>query len=119
MMSGFMDGCSEEQVERPLRTYLAGGLRGGWQDAWILAHPGEDYFDPRTIQHLSMSEITTVEKRELRHCDEVYAYLEADNPSGIGLAFECGYAVALGKPVTLLDEKNIDWLRAAVMPLNS
>lgn len=112
-----MDGCSDESEMRirPLRTYLAGGLRSGWQDKWIDDHPGEEFFDPRTLNDgsLPMREIVAAETKALRWCDEVFAYLESNNPSGIGLAWECGYAKALGKRVVLVDEKNQLWLRAA------
>lgn len=112
-----MDGCSDESFQRvrPLKTYLAGGLRSGWQDKWIAEHPGEHYFDPRELNDgsKSMRRIAQIEMRWLRECDEVYAYFERDNPSGIGLAFECGYARALGKPVTLVDETDNPWLAAA------
>ena len=36
-------------------------------------------------------------------CDMVFAYLSPDNPSGIGMAYEMGYAKALGKPVIFVD----------------
>lgn len=36
----------------------------------------------------------------------VIAYFESTNPSGLGTAFEVGYAVGLGIPVTFIDEKN-------------
>lgn len=98
------------------RVYLAGGLTTGWQDAYIKHHPEHDCFDPRVLNtgFLCMNTIAAVELEAIRNCDEVYAYLEESNPSGIGLAFECGYARAIGKPVSLVDEKDQWWLRSAI-----
>lgn len=110
------DWWTIHQKTRPIRTYLAGGLSSGWQDRWIADHPGEDFFDPRSVNDgRSMTLVWQSEMNALKWCDEVYAYLEADNPSGIGLAFECGYARALGKPVVLVDEKGNEWLQEACL----
>ncbi|MFN7609952.1 MAG: hypothetical protein ACK5QX_03290, partial [bacterium] len=39
-------------------------------------------------------------------CDWMLAYLEESNPGGYNLAFEIGYAKALGKKVILVDTKS-------------
>ena len=45
----------------------------------------------------------------IRKCNMMIAYLEEDNPSGLGLAFEIGYLVGLEDPRTpllyFIDEK--------------
>jgi len=41
----------------------------------------------------------------------VFAYLEADNPSGAGLCCEVGYAMALGKTVILVNEKDDRYIK--------
>ena len=45
----------------------------------------------------------------VRDCDLVIGYLEHDNPSGIGLAAEVGYAKALGKLIWLVVEEPNDY----------
>ena len=42
----------------------------------------------------------------INDCDLVVANLEEQNPSGYNLAFEIGYAKALGKKIILIDEKS-------------
>ena len=42
----------------------------------------------------------------LRVCDVLFACMEEDNPSGIGLSIEVGYVRGLGKPVIYVDGKN-------------
>ena len=41
----------------------------------------------------------------VRECDIVFVYIEKDNPSGIGLALEVGYAKALGKTIIMVNEQ--------------
>ena len=42
----------------------------------------------------------------IQRADIVLAYMEAENPSGIGLAAEVGYAKGLGKTVIFVDHKH-------------
>jgi nucleoside 2-deoxyribosyltransferase len=42
---------------------------------------------------------------QVRRCDVLLAYMEADNPSGFGLTLEVGYAAALDKLVLYVDAK--------------
>jgi nucleoside 2-deoxyribosyltransferase len=52
-----------------------------------------------------MMDIATAERRWLDNTDVVFFYFEQTNPSGLGSAFEVGYAVARGIPVIFVDEK--------------
>ena len=60
-----------------------------------------------------MEEIATTERYWLENADIVFFYFEDSNPSGLGSAFEVGYAVAQSKPVIFIDEKrtsHTEWL---------
>ncbi len=89
-----------------MKAYLAGGLKTDWQARVMSAVPQAEYLNPMDIQHLPLNEVVEQELGWLRECDMVFAYMEKDNPSGIGLAAEIGFATALGKLVIFVDEKN-------------
>jgi nucleoside 2-deoxyribosyltransferase len=60
-----------------------------------------------------MRVIAETERKWLDDTDIVFFYFEASNPSGLGSAFEVGYAVARGIPVIFVDEKltsHSEWL---------
>ena len=60
-----------------------------------------------------MTDIANIEREWLDSSDAVLFYFEESNPSGLGSAFEVGYAVAKGKPVVFIDEKHTshtEWL---------
>ena len=82
-----------------MKVYLAGGLRTDWQDDFV------DEFafvlDPRTLFG-SVREKAKQEEKWLKECYAVLAYAEDSNSWPIGLAYELGYAKALGKPTVLL-----------------
>lgn len=88
-----------------MRIYLAGGFHTRWQDRIKKAAPQHEYFDPsqdadqRFAYRWTQQEIGAV-----RNCDMVFAYFEKDNPSGLGLAKEIGWATILDKPVIYIDE---------------
>ena len=88
-----------------MKIYLSGGMRGDWQDKVIAALPQFDYFDPRQKALTLPSQYTTWDLFYVRRSDIIFAFMEENNPSGIGLALECGYAKALNKLVILVDEK--------------
>lgn len=102
-------------------VYLSGGTHSNWQDKVIKGieerkkkdevahvHYGRDisYVDPRRWKGRKNA-------REYLHLDFVgilgsrivFAYLEKDNPSGVGLALEIGWACAKGKVVIFVNEK--------------
>jgi len=84
-----------------MRVYLSGGMRSGWQDKVKAAVSGIEWIDPR--EHgLELPALYAVwDLTGVRLADVVFAYIEDDNPSGIGLALELGYAKGLGK-ITIL-----------------
>jgi len=89
-----------------MRVYLSGGTHTNWQDHFILSLPQIDFIDPRKVKELSDEhEYTFVDTVGIKSSDIVVCYLEESNPSGMGAAFEVGYAYAKGIPVILIDEK--------------
>lgn len=101
-----------------MKIYLAGGTRGNWRELLELNNQNtHEFFNIMGIQRKSLSEIARLEMTWLRSCDGVLAWFPEDNPSGIGLAAELGYAKALGKTTVLVYDhlhKRVEWLRHIV-----
>ncbi|MBU2072714.1 MAG: nucleoside 2-deoxyribosyltransferase domain-containing protein [Gammaproteobacteria bacterium] len=88
-----------------MKIYLAGGFHSGWQDRVKLEAPQHNYFDPRIDADQRFAYRWTQQEIDgLKRCDLVFAYFESDNPSGMGLAKEIGWATILDKPVIYVDE---------------
>ena len=87
-----------------MQIYLSGGMRSDWQDRVMTAVPHHAYFDPRQNDTKIAQEYTFLDLMHIEHADLVFAYLESDNPSGLGLALEVGYALGLGKPVIFVSD---------------
>jgi len=87
-----------------MKVYLAGGLKSGWQDRIKkrLSLEGVVWIDPRNHNLTDQDQFTPVDIAGIEATDVLFAYLEKDNPGGYDLAFEIGYARALGKPVVLV-----------------
>ncbi len=86
-------------------VYLAGGMRTAWQDRVIGALFGRAVFmDPRTHGLKDEVQYTRWDIQALKSSHVVFAFLEKDNPSAAGLAFEAGYATAMGIPVIFVEE---------------
>ena len=91
-----------------MNVYCSGGMKSGWQDKLI--------FNTKLINHIFFNpakhgldkpeQYTIWDLEKIKQCDIVFAYIELNNPSGIGLSLEIGYALALGKTVILVDEKH-------------
>jgi len=88
-----------------LRIYLSGDMQSGWQDIVKNALPQFIYYDPRDKKLDQPQEYTVWDLFHIAESNIVFAFMARDNPSGIGLAVECGYGKALGKLVILVDEK--------------
>ena len=88
-----------------MKVYLSGGMRSGWQDKVIAECPGVEFIDPRDHGLHSSMEYTPWDLLAVRRCDIIFAYLEKDNPSGLGLALEVGYAAGLNKTIIFVNEK--------------
>lgn len=87
-----------------MKIYLAGGMRSGWQDRVTAGAPQHEYIDPRTHGLDDEREYTAWDLAGVRAADLVFACMEADNPSGLGMCVEMGYALGLGKPIVFVDE---------------
>lgn len=92
------------------KVYLAGGMRSGWQDT-VKNSVNLNFIDPRhkgnaKDKTMSLSEYGTWDLHHIKICDIVFAYMERDNPSGIGMAIEMGYAKGIGKTVVLCLEQD-------------
>lgn len=91
-----------------MKIYLAGGFKSGWQDdvkeAFEL-RPDVEFFDPREHKLHDPRDYTKRDLEAIREADVVLAYMESDNPGWPNLAFEVGYAHALGKQVVLVNCK--------------
>lgn len=79
--------------------YLAGGMRTNWQDKVTariqrLTVPVL-FIDPRNHGYADEVSYTSWDICGVERSDIVFAYLEADNPSGAGLALELGVAEGL------------------------
>jgi len=93
-----------------MKVYLAGGMSSGWQDKVMerVKKVMEDkvtFHDPRkhSRQH-SLHTLTTDDYWGVASSGLVFAYFEVDNPSGLGMCLELGYAHALQIPIILVDE---------------
>lgn len=89
-----------------MRIYLAGGMRSNWRDEVKAALPYVTFIDPCDHGFSMPSFYTAWDNAGVERADVVLAYLEDSNPSGIGLAYEIGKAVGMGKKVILVDEKD-------------
>jgi nucleoside 2-deoxyribosyltransferase len=88
-----------------LKVYLAGGMHSGWQDTFMKFYPSIDFIDPRAHELTAEGEYALADRLAIKQCDLMIAYFEKNNPSGLGLAFEIGYAIGLGIPIIFIDEK--------------
>lgn len=92
-----------------LKVFLSGGMNeSNWQQEVINAVGTEGfiYFNPREHMLNKSKEYTIWDLFYIKNCDIVFAYMQKNNPSGIGLSLEIGYAAALGKQIILIDEKS-------------
>lgn len=89
------------------KIYLSGGFRSNWQSK-VIHSLGDSciFFNPREHQLESDKEYWIWDIHFVKECDIVFAYMEADNPSGFGLTLEIGLAYALNKTIILVDEKS-------------
>lgn len=105
-----------------MKIYLAGGMRTrtkydehgrqydfNWQDE-IKKHlkPEHEVLDPRAHNTKEFVEYSFLDLLRIRQCDVMIGYLEAENPSAMGLAGEIAYAKGLGKTTLLINEKHED-----------
>lgn len=90
-----------------MRVYLSGGMKSGWQDE-MPKIDGVEYFDPRCDSPQSKSAIDFVSSdiEGVKKSDLVFCYIEKDNPSGFGAAWECAIAKENNIPIITVWEKD-------------
>jgi len=98
-----------------ISLFLSGGLKTGWQDEakFIIDAAGVTvrYLDPRKWQNETTTprEYTKRDIDAIKDCQIVLAYMDSQNPSGMGLSVELGYASALGRKIVLCGPIKHDW----------
>lgn len=96
-------------------VYLSGGMTSGWQDEVKKRVSQVRFLDPRDHGLNAPDRYVMWDLAAVSECDIVFAYMESDNPSGIGLAAELGFAKAQGKLIIFVDSKygkHFDFIRA-------
>lgn len=88
-----------------MKVYTAGGMRSNWRDN-LIGIAGIEILKPKNREN--ENEYTSWDIECIKRCDICFAYLEINNPSGVGMAVEIAYAKAIGKLVILVDEKHLD-----------
>ena len=93
------------------KVYLAGGMRTPWRATIKEDCPGFIWADPQSkpegsedTARLTTEEYGAWNKHAIHTSSIVFAYMERENPSGIGLAIDIAYAKAQGKTVILVLE---------------
>ena len=92
-----------------IRIYLAGGMNTfDWQRLVKSRLTSKQFvfFNPREHGLTDSTEYTMWDLFYVKKCDILFAYMQSDNPSGIGLTLEVGFARALDKTIILIDEKS-------------
>ncbi len=85
-------------------VYLAGDTQSGWQRRVCKAIQDLQLLDPSKEDLADPKELTRWGLQAIRKSDVVLAYLDKDDQNGHALAFELGYAKALGKTILLVQE---------------
>ena len=96
-----------------MKVYLSGGFKTGWQEDVTKEiqrlRPDAEVADPRNNKFHNPSYYTKWNLTNIADCDIMFAYMEHDNPGIANVAFEIGFAAALGKHVVLVNEKGQRW----------
>lgn len=89
------------------KVYLSGGFKSNWQKM-VMDSISDNciFFNPREHKLANSTEYWTWDVHFVKECDIIFAFMEVDNPSGFGLAFELGLAYGLNKTIILVDEKS-------------
>ena len=90
------------------KVYLAGGFKSNWQE--IVINQLKDqfiFYNPRNHNLESPADYSVWDRHYVKQCDILFGFMELENPSGYGLAFEIGLAYGLGKTIILIDEKSL------------
>ncbi len=97
-----------------LWVYLAGGMRGDWRER-LVDEVDKEFLNPKYIgkmafrylipQRLPFPDYVENDLHLINNADILFVYLEKDNPSGLGLAAEMGFAKARGKVIIFVNEQ--------------
>lgn len=89
-----------------MKVYLSGGMKSGWQEE-VPEIGGVYYFDPRihSPQNNTSMEFVYKDIEAVKSSDVVFCYMERDNPTGYGAAWECAVAVENDIPIITVWEK--------------
>ena len=99
-----------------MKIYLAGGMKGTWQDRIREVLPNHTCYDPRDHNLSNPVDYTKWDLDHVKKADLIFAVFTKDNPSGFGMSLEIGYAHALGIPIVLVDEQGSkSWAMAREM----
>ena len=81
-------------------------MKSGWQDKMPKLDDVK-YFDPRihSPQSAAMDFVLT-DINAVRESDLIFCYIEKDNPSGLGAAWECAIAYENDIPIITVWEKD-------------
>lgn len=89
-----------------MNVYLSGGMKTGWQDK-MPEIEGVTYFDPRKDSEQSAAiKFVNDDIKAVKEADVVFCYMEKDNPSGLGAAWECAIAYENEIPIITVWEKD-------------
>lgn len=95
-------------MNKEQKIYLAGGMKSGWQNK-VKQNKSFVFYDPAIDKNNDNMDVYSYGAWDLfyvKKCDILFAYMERENPSGIGMAVEMGYAKAIGKTIILCLEKD-------------
>lgn len=84
--------------------YLAGGMKGDWQDQVRKACPGVIFLDPRLSGQPDENGYTAWDLAAVDRCDAILGLMEATNPGGAGLAVEFGWGASAGKHLMFVEQ---------------
>lgn len=88
-------------------VYLAGGFGSEWQEKVMKACINEfTFFNPKSHNLKDTDEYKVWDLHYVKRCDILFGFIEEDNPYGLGLALEIGYAKGLDKTIILVDQKS-------------
>lgn len=84
--------------------YLAGGMKGNWQDQVRKECPGVIFLDPRLSGQPNENEYTAWDLAAVERADAVLGLMEASNPGGSGLAVEFGWGARANKYLMFVEQ---------------
>lgn len=94
------------------KVYLAGGMRSDWREVIKKECKEFVFFCPKDKEvsyEMKVEEYGTWDLHYIKQADIIFCYMEKNNPSGIGLACEMGFAYGIGKTVVLILENGNEY----------